>query len=92
MKFKDVMGTLSPLYGMISGHGAFGKNDLGAASAIARRFRKKNTDGTESSEEETVGMRKGGRIKKYAKGGSASSASKRADGCATKGKTRGKFV
>jgi hypothetical protein len=30
--------------------------------------------------------------KRYAKGGSVSSASKRADGCATKGKTRGKFV
>jgi hypothetical protein len=28
----------------------------------------------------------------FAKGGSVSSASKRADGCATKGKTRGKFV
>ena len=28
----------------------------------------------------------------YAKGGSVSSASKRADGCATKGKTRGKMV
>lgn len=92
MKFKDVMGTISPLYGMISGHGAFGKNDLGPAAALARRFRKKNADGTESSEEETVGMRKGGRIKKYAKGGSVSSASKRADGCATKGKTKGKFV
>jgi hypothetical protein len=37
-------------------------------------------------------MRKGGKIKKKAKGGSVSSASKRADGCATKGKTRGKFV
>ena len=34
----------------------------------------------------------GGRVKKYASGGSVSSASKRADGCATKGKTRGKFV
>ncbi len=29
---------------------------------------------------------------KRAKGGSVSSASKRADGCAVKGKTRGKFV
>lgn len=29
---------------------------------------------------------------KKAKGGSVSSASKRADGCAIKGKTRGKFV
>ena len=32
------------------------------------------------------------KAKKYAKGGSVSSASKRADGCATKGKTKGKFV
>jgi len=29
---------------------------------------------------------------KYAKGGKVSSASKRADGCATKGKTKGRFV
>lgn len=30
--------------------------------------------------------------KKFAKGGSVGSASKRADGCCTKGKTRGKMV
>jgi hypothetical protein len=30
--------------------------------------------------------------KKYAKGGSVSPASKRADGCVTKGKTKGRFV
>ena len=41
---------------------------------------------------EDGGMRRGGSVKKYAKGGSVSSASKRADGCAVKGKTRGKFV
>lgn len=35
-------------------------------------------------------MRKGGAVKKMAKGGST--ASKRADGCATKGKTKGRFV
>ena len=33
--------------------------------------------------------RSGGKVKKYAAGGSAS---KRADGCATKGKTRGRMV
>ena len=38
------------------------------------------------------GMKKGGKVKKYASGGSVGSASKRADGCATKGKTKGKFV
>jgi hypothetical protein len=41
---------------------------------------------------EVDGMRSGGQVKKYAGGGSVSSASKRADGCVTKGKTRGKFV
>ena len=33
-----------------------------------------------------------GEKNKYAKGGSVSSASRRADGCAQRGKTRGKFV
>lgn len=36
------------------------------------------------------GMKKGGKVKKMAKGGST--ASKRGDGCATKGKTKGRFV
>ena len=36
------------------------------------------------------GKKKGGAVKGYAKGGST--ASKRADGCATKGKTKGRFV
>jgi hypothetical protein len=35
---------------------------------------------------------KGGKVKKMAKGGSVSSASKRGDGCASKGKTKGRFV
>jgi len=39
-----------------------------------------------------AGMKKGGAVKKMAKGGSVSSASKRADGCAIKGKTKGRFV
>jgi|TARA_R110002126_G_scaffold184073_1_gene332524 hypothetical protein len=40
----------------------------------------------------TPGAKKGGAVKKMAKGGSVSSASKRADGCAVKGKTRGKMM
>ena len=39
-----------------------------------------------------AGMKKGGTVKKMAKGGSTSSASKRGDGCAVKGKTKGRFV
>ena len=47
-----------------------------------------------SSPENVDGMKRGGKAKakKYAKGGKVSTASKRADGCATKGKTKGRFV
>jgi hypothetical protein len=45
-----------------------------------------------SSENDSPGYKRGGSVKKYAKGGSVSSASKRADGCAVKGKTKGRFV
>ncbi len=38
------------------------------------------------------GMKKGGCVKKMKSGGSTSSASKRADGCAIKGKTKGKMI
>ena len=43
---------------------------------------------TRTGNEKTLA--KGGKVKKMAKGGST--ASKRADGCATKGKTKGRFV
>ena len=36
------------------------------------------------------GKKHGGKVHKYAKGGSVGSASKRADGCAIKGKTKGR--
>jgi hypothetical protein len=36
-------------------------------------------------------MKKGGKTKKFAKGGSVSSASARADGIAMSGKTKGRF-
>ena len=42
--------------------------------------------------EKAMNKKKGGAVKKYAKGGSVSSASKRADGCATKGKTKGRII
>ena len=51
--------------------------------AKARRQRPQQSTGS------TGGM---GGYKSYAKGGSVSSASKRADGCAVKGKTKGRMV
>ena len=39
-----------------------------------------------------LGMKKGGSVKKMASGGKVSSASKRADGCAMRGKTKGRMI
>ena len=97
MKGKDILGTLSPVYGMATGHGLFGK-DVGLLPMIAGNLRDKREEKKRKeamgipdagAPETTPAMKKGGKVKKYAKGGSAS---KRADGCAIKGKTRGKFV
>ena len=65
----------------------------GAQRDKVKARRAARAEGVEPGDEST--MKKGGRVKakapkKMAKGGST--ASKRADGCATKGKTRGKMV
>jgi hypothetical protein len=39
-----------------------------------------------------LGMKKGGSVKKMASGGKVSSASKRGDGCAVRGKTKGRMI
>lgn len=52
--------------------------------ALKKSVAKAKTD----YEAATSGMKKGGAVKKYASGGSVSSASKRADGIAIRGKTR----
>lgn len=44
-----------------------------------------------AAQEESSQMKKGGRVKKYAKGG-AVSASRRGDGCAQRGKTKGRMI
>lgn len=44
---------------------------------------------SEEDDKKPAGMKRGGRVKKFAKGGSASS---RADGCAIRGKTKGRFI
>jgi hypothetical protein len=59
---------------------SFGEEAMDAAKSYGRSYR------------EGLGMKKGGKVKKMKKGGTVSSASKRADGCAVKGKTKGRFV
>jgi len=98
MSKKDVLGTLSPVYGLMSGHGAFGKlADAGVGGIIPTALADRRRDKREEAEEAarlatagspviqapTAGMKKGG---------SVGSASKRADGMASRGKTKGRFV
>jgi hypothetical protein len=71
-------------------------NDAGGVSAEeASRFGQgptKNPRGMSRSEDRNPDMKKGGKVKAFAKGGSVSSASSRGDGCAQRGKTRGRMV
>jgi hypothetical protein len=92
LKIEDI----SPLAAMISGKGGMGKamrQGFGgiAPMMIARSGYKDEEEERRAQEQAAAeqaaaqGMKKGGKVK-------MSSASKRADGCAIKGKTRGKMV
>jgi hypothetical protein len=92
LKIEDV----SPLAAMISGKGGMGKAMRqgfgGIAPMMIARSGYENEEEERRAQEQAAaeqaaaqGMKKGGKVK-------MSSASKRADGCATKGKTRGKMV
>ena len=110
------LGDLSPLAGLITKEGAFGKLADSGALGIAGKFVSKHLNddkGADAAKEaalkdaankemaalarqyrprqsEPTGGVEG--YKSYKKGGKVSSASKRADGIATKGKTRGRIV
>ena len=89
MGMKEIMGTLSPVYGMATGKGMFG-NAVGLLPAIAKDMR---DDKDEEKKKAAMAAQTGAPAQPgMKKGGSVSSASKRADGIATKGKTRGKMV
>lgn len=104
-KFGDILkaGAMGGIAGAAMKAGGVGLGDIarsggfGLAGLALAKKKKKKADGTEADgtevEVEAEGaptMRKGGKVKKMAKGGST--ASKRGDGCATKGKTKGRFV
>jgi hypothetical protein len=85
MSFKKIMGTLSPAYGMVSGEGLFGQA-VGALPMIAKDMR---DDREEKKRREAEAAAAGVPVQPgMKKGGKVSSASKRADGCAIRGKTR----
>jgi len=61
------------------------RREPGALSEVTKPGTRTNYENTDTSD---MSMKRGGKVKKMASGGSASS---RADGCCTKGKTRGKM-
>jgi hypothetical protein len=77
--------TFSTSFGGSPGGGVMFTNK-DTAGAVKKRAKGGKADG------EPTGGKKVSKAKRYATGGKVSSASKRADGCATKGKTRGKIV
>lgn len=98
MSFKKILGTLSPVAGVATGQGVFGqladKGMLGlGARMIASNAQERDEDKKRRAAEEAAGVKPQGAAPiPMKKGGKVSSASKRADGCAVKGKTRGKIV
>ena len=57
-----------------------------------RKMDEKDPDTAQAKVNRLLGRKAGGTVSSYKSGGKVSSASKRADGCAIKGKTRGKMV
>lgn len=97
-KIDKVLGSISPLYGMVSGQGAFanlrkisplmhaiGETDTKAEKRRKRKEEEAKKQGGASAPAPT--MRKGGTVKKMAKGGKVT----RGDGCCMKGHTKGKM-
>jgi hypothetical protein len=58
-------------------------NAKSASSEVGGMYKRLTASDIEEEKKKKMGMKKGGKV---------SSASKRADGCATKGKTRGKII
>lgn len=81
-------GDFSPVGGMLTGEGLMGKLAASGAVGLGPQAIAKHAQKSKKEEEEerkkASGMKSGGAVK--------SSASKRADGCAIRGKTRGKIV
>ena len=98
MGVGKVLGSMSPLYGAITGKGLLGSGMAafedatgmgGLMPKMAQAARNKRRARAGEEEKDNANMKRGGKVKKMAHGGSAS---KRADGCAIKGKTKGKMV
>ena len=66
--------------------------DVEYASAEDRLTMRQGAEKAKQREDNRYKYAKGGAVKGYAKGGMVGSASKRADGCAQRGKTKGRII
>ena len=96
---KKILGTISPAYGIATGQGLIGqmadKGMLGLGARMIASNAQEKDEEKKRREAEAAGMvpGQGGQAPMpMKKGGKVSSASKRADGCCVKGKTRGRMV
>ena len=81
---KKVLGALSPVYGVMTGEGIMGKaareGGMGLIpQLIAKNAYEKDAEEQEANKRKAKGMKAGGYVKA-------------ADGCAKKGKTKGRIV
>jgi len=84
MSAKSFLGSVSPGYGAISGEGMMGEIlNPSEARKIAAGEKEEAEKAAEAERRKQSGMKKGGKV---------SSASSRADGCAQRGKTKGRMV
>jgi hypothetical protein len=87
------IGDVSPLAGMISGKGLMGELAAkGAMGLLPRAIAKDAYADEEEKRKKAAGASSAPATATMKKGGKVSSASKRADGIATKGKTRGTMI
>jgi hypothetical protein len=96
---KKILGAISPLYGAITGEGMMGQMlNPSEAAKIAKRAQEEQEAAADAANTQrqagiaaaaSSGMRGATGMKK---GGKVSSASSRADGCAQRGKTKGRML
>jgi hypothetical protein len=104
-KTKDMLAALSPAYGIATGRGMFGKMaDKGFLGIGARALANSGQQREEEKVRQQQLMQQGiaaapavqaataQPMAKMKGGGKVSSASKRADGCVSKGKTKGRMI
>ena len=89
MSAKSILGTLSPLYGAMSGEGAMGKLlNPAEAKRIADAENERNAAAAEQANVERQAQMATQVPNTMKKGGKVRTASQRADGIAKRGKTR----